>query len=143
MPSGQEPPRESIEHKEGTEATTGPVESTVGIPRDIRNMAMLCHLAALAVFTSIPFANILGPLIVWLMKREDSTFIDTHGKEAVNFQISITIYAVISVILIFVIIGLVLLPVLIVFFIITLISASIQANNGYDYRYPLSFRFIK
>ena len=104
---------------------------------------MLCHLAALAAFTGIPFGNVLGPLIVWLMKREDSTFIDTHGKEAVNFQISVTIYAVIGLVLLLAVIGFVLLPVLLVVTVITLISASIRASNGDSYRYPLNIRFIK
>ncbi len=104
---------------------------------------MLCHLAAFAAFTGIPFGNVLGPLIVWLMKREDSTFIDTHGKEAVNFQISVTIYAVIGLILLFVVIGFVLVPVLLVFTFITMISASIRASNGDSYIYPLNIRFIK
>jgi len=105
-------------------------------------MAMLCHLSAFAGYF-IPFGHILGPLVVWLLKREESAFIDAHGKEALNFQISVTIYAVISAILILVVIGFLLLPILLVFEIIVVIIAAIRANNGAEYRYPLSLRFIK
>ena len=57
---------------------------------------MLCHLSAFAGFTGIPFGTILGLLVIWLLKREESPFIDTHGKEALNFQISVIIYGIIS-----------------------------------------------
>jgi len=103
---------------------------------------MLCHLSAFAGYF-IPFGHILGPLLVWLLKREESAFIDAHGKEALNFQISVTIYAVISAILILVVIGFLLLPILLVFEIIVVIIAAVRANNGLEYRYPVTIRFIK
>ena len=78
------------------------------VPRDARNIAVLGHLSAFAGYF-IPFGNVAGPLIVWLMKREDSSFIDFHGKEALNFQISMTIYAIVSIILVLVVIGILLL----------------------------------
>lgn len=107
-----------------------------------RNWAVLIHLSALAGFI-IPFGNILAPLIIWLLKKEDSPFIDDQGKEAVNFQISMTIYAIISAILIVIIIGFVLLGVIAIIEIIFIIIAAINASNGVKYRYPLSIRFIK
>jgi hypothetical protein len=104
---------------------------------------MLCHLAAFAGFAVIlPFANIIGPLLIWLLKREESPFIDTNGKEALNFQISMTIYFIISVILVLLTIGIFLLAGLVVFDVIAIITASIRANNGKQYRYPLAMRFI-
>lgn len=72
---------------------------------EARTWGMGCHLASLVgillVFIGlpIPFANVLGPLAVWLFKRKDHPFIDAHGKESLNFQISMTIYSFISVIL--------------------------------------------
>ncbi len=119
------------------------IPGTTQIPKDIRNMAMFCHLATFAGFIGVPFGNILGPLLVWLLKREASPFIDDHGKEALNFQISVTIYGIVSAILILVIIGFVLLPALLVFDIIVVIMAAVRANGGRFHRYPLTIRFIK
>ncbi len=107
-----------------------------------RNWAVLIHLSALLGFI-IPFGNILAPLVIWLLKKEDSPFIDDQGKEAVNFQISMTIYAIISAILIVIIIGFVLLGVIAIIEIIFIIIAAVNASNGVKYRYPLSIRFIK
>ena len=60
------------------------------IPKDVRTMAMLCHLLALAGYV-IPFGNIIGPLVMWLVKKEDHPFIDEQGKEALNFQITVAL----------------------------------------------------
>ncbi|MCZ6614565.1 MAG: DUF4870 domain-containing protein [Chloroflexi bacterium] len=103
---------------------------------------MLCHLSTFSGWF-IPLGNILGPLIIWLMKREESPFIDAHGKEALNWQISATIYFIVSFALAFVLIGFVLLPALLVFDIIIVIIATVRANSGQAYRYPLTIRFIK
>lgn len=107
-----------------------------------RQWAMLCHLSAFAGFV-IPLGNLLGPLLFWLLKRQEHPLVDHNGKEAVNFQISLTIYAIISAILIIVIIGIILLVALLVFEIVMIIIASMRANNGEMYRYPLTIRFIK
>ena len=77
------------------------------------------------------------------MKREESLFIDAHGKEVLNFQISVTIYAIVCAILILILIGLVLLVILILFALISVIIAAVQANSGSEYRYRLAIRFIK
>ena len=110
--------------------------------KEVRNWAMICHLSTFSGWF-IPMGNILGPLIIWLMKREVSPFIDAHGKEALNWQISATIYLLISFALIFVLIGFVLLPALLVFDIIIVIIATVRASSGQAYRYPLTIRFIK
>ncbi|MCZ6789707.1 MAG: DUF4870 domain-containing protein [Chloroflexi bacterium] len=103
---------------------------------------MLCHLSTFSGWF-IPLGNILGPLIIWLMKRQESPFIDAHGKEALNWQISATIYFIVSFALVFVLIGFVLLPAVLVFDIIIVIVATVRANSGQAYRYPLTIRFIK
>ncbi len=108
-----------------------------------RNMAMLCHLAAFATVVGIPLGNIVGPLVVWLIKREQSSFVDWHGKESINFQISVTIYVIISAILILAIVGFVLLPFTIVFAFIMVIMATLRTNDGIRYQYPLTMRFVK
>ena len=88
-------------------------------------------------------ADIVGPLIIWLSKREDSPEIDAHGKESLNFQISMLIYNAISAILCLVLVGFVLLGVLHILNIIFVIIATIRASEGKLWRYPLTIRLIK
>ncbi|MGB8954715.1 MAG: DUF4870 domain-containing protein [Tumebacillaceae bacterium] len=110
--------------------------------KEERTFGMLCHLAALAGFV-IPFGNIIGPLVVWLLKRESSPFINEQGKEALNFQISYMIYIIISIILCLLLVGFILLFVIGIAELILVIIAAVKANEGVSYRYPLTIRFIK
>lgn len=103
---------------------------------------MLCHFS-IFVGHFIPFGNIIAPLIIWLMKKNESSFVDHHGKESLNFQISLLIYIIISVILAFVLIGFVLAIALWIFSLVIVIIAGVKANDGEWYRYPLTIRFIK
>jgi len=111
--------------------------------RDVRTWKVLCHATALAGFF-VPWAgHILGPLIVWLAKRGDSPEIDEHGKESLNFQISMLIYNVIAGVLCLVLIGFVILGILHILNLVLVIVASIQASEGKFYRYPITIRLIK
>ena len=111
--------------------------------RDVRTWNVLCHATALAGFF-VPWAgHILGPLIVWLAKRSDSPEIDEHGKESLNFQISMLIYNVIAGVLCLVLIGFVILAILHILNLVLVIVASIQASDGKFYRYPITIRLIK
>jgi len=104
---------------------------------------VLCHATALAGFF-VPWAgHILGPLIIWLAKRSDATEIDEHGKESLNFQISMLIYNVIAGVLCLVLIGFVILGILHILNLVLVIVASIQASEGKFYRYPITIRLIK
>jgi hypothetical protein len=104
---------------------------------------VLCHATALAGFF-VPWAgHILGPLIVWLAKRNDSPEINEHGKESLNFQISMLIYNVIAAVLCLVLIGFIILPILHILNLVLVIIASIQASEGKLYRYPIAIRLIK
>lgn len=133
----------SQQNQEQQNLTVQPDENTRETDRDARMWAMFSHLAGLAKFLAIPLGNIIGPLIVWQIKKDESPFIDEQGKEALNFQISITLYEIISFILLLACIGLVLLPLVIIFDIVFLLIAAVKANNGFHYRYPLTIRFIK
>ena len=123
------------------------------LAKEDRNMAMLCHLASFAMFVGIPLGNIIGPLVVWLMKREQSSFVDWHGKESIKFQISVTVYGISSGILIvygiisetlaLAFIGFVLLPLTLLFALIMTVVATMRANDGLRHQYPLTMRFIK
>jgi uncharacterized protein len=107
-----------------------------------RTWGMLCHLSSLAGFI-IPFGHLLGPLIIWLIKKDEYPFVDDQGKESLNFQLTLTLYTIISSILCIILIGFVLLLVLLLAELILVIIASVKANQGETYRYPLTIRFIK
>ena len=112
------------------------------LTRDERNWAMLSHLLALVGYLVIPFGNVAAPLIIYLMKKDESPFVADQARESLNFQISVCIYALISGVLILVLIGLLLLPVVGVAGAILTIIASVKAANGEAYRYPLTIRLI-
>ncbi len=119
------------------------MDYTYDLPdKEARMWAMWCHLAAIAGYTGIPFANIIGPFIVWMIKRDTDPFVDYHGKESLNFQISVTIYLVISAFLVLVLIGILFLIVIPIAALILTIIATIKANDGDDYRYPCTIRLI-
>lgn len=109
---------------------------------DERMWAMLCHLSAFAGYL-VPFGNILGPLVIWLIKKDQYAFVDDQGKEALNLQISIMIWAAVAAVLCFVIIGIPLLIAVVIFSIVMTIVAAIKANGGESYRYPLTIRLIQ
>jgi uncharacterized protein len=111
---------------------------------------MLCHLSALAGFIGVPFGNVLGPLVVWQIKKSEFPSVEIHGKAALNFQLTVLIGLVASVfagfILWFICIGF-------LFFFVAMaiglaglifaIIAGLKANNGEDYKYPWSLELIK
>jgi len=110
-------------------------------PQEERTWGMLCHLSALSAFVT-GIGAILGPLIVWLIKKDQSAFVDAQGKESVNFQLSCLLYFIISGLLVLVLIGIPLLIALSVFWLVEVIIASVAANNGTYHKYPLCIRFI-
>ena len=107
-----------------------------------RNWDVLCHLAALAGFIGIPLGNVIGPLVVWLIKKDEIPSVNQHGREALNFQISMTIYTIIAAFSFFIAIGIILFPAILLTNLILLIIAAVKANKGEFYRYPLTIRFI-
>jgi uncharacterized Tic20 family protein len=111
--------------------------------RDDRMWAMICHLSALCGFIGVPFGHILGPLVVWLMKRDESPFIDAHGKEALNFQMSMTIYLIIAAFFSLFLIGIPFLIGLIIAGVVFVVVAGVKANDGFYYKYPITIRFLK
>ena len=111
------------------------------ITKEERTWALLCHISSFACFI-FPVGNIIAPFIIWILKKDESSFVDDQGKEAINFQITMTIFFFISILLIFVVIGIPILFGLIVFNIIITVIAAVRANEGEKYRYPVSLRFI-
>jgi uncharacterized Tic20 family protein len=105
--------------------------------------ATFCHLGGLSLFIGIPFGNMIVPLVIWLIKKNELPFVDEQGKESLNFQISMTIYGIIAGLLCYVFIGFVLLPILLVANIVLVIIATVKTSRGEGYRYPLTIRIIK
>ena len=120
-----------------------PPLTTPSTSSDVRTWCVLCHASALLGLFFHFLGHLLGPLIVWLVKRGDSPEIDAHGKESLNFQLSMLIYDAVAVILCFVLIGIPILILLWVLNTIFVIVASIQASDGKLYRYPFAIRLIK
>ncbi len=119
-----------------------PVEETIPAGRDERMWAMLSHISSFAMFI-FPFGNIIAPLVIWLLKREQMPLVEDQGREVLNFQISISIYGIISAILITIVIGIPLFFAVAIFAIVATIIGAIRANDGERYRYPLNLRLIK
>lgn len=116
---------------------------TPQVSKEEQNWAMICHLSALAGFL-IPFGNIFGPLIVWLLKRAEYPQVDAHGKEALNFQITVVIAFAVCFVLAFVLIGFALMVVVAVAALILTILAAVKVSNGeFGYRYPFALRLLK
>lgn len=111
------------------------------INNEERSMSMLCHLSALAMFI-FPFGNILGPLIVWLVKKDQYPEVDRQGKDALNFQLSVMLYAVIAGVLVLILVGFLLLIALGILNFVIIIMAAIKSNNAERFEYPFVIRFI-
>jgi uncharacterized protein len=107
-----------------------------------RNWAMLCHLSSLAGFF-FPFGGIIGPLICWLSRKDESSWVNVNGKNSLNFQLSILLYMVLSIPLCFIIIGIPIVILLGTLKIVCIIIASVKASKGELFRYPLVIPFIQ
>ena len=126
------------EQSSQSEEVTGNPEqaSAPEVPQDSRNLGMLCHL--LGFLTSF-----LGPLILWLIKKDDDPFVDDQGKEALNFQITMAIAYAVGAITAFLCIGFVIMAAAGICSIIFCIMGCIKASNGEAYRYPVCLRLVK
>ena len=122
---------------------TETAQSASSESRETRKWAMICHLIALVGLLGNGIGFLVGPLVVWLVKREENPFIDEQGKEAVNFQITMIIVALISGVLTLVLVGFILLIVVGLLMIIFPIIAAVKSSDGVHYRYPITIRFIK
>jgi uncharacterized protein len=101
---------------------------------------MIAHLSALAGL--VIGLNWLGPLLVYLVKKDEHPFIADQSREALNFNLSVFIYLIASAILIIVVIGILLLPAVAIAWLVLTIIAAVRANTGESYRYPLTIRLV-
>jgi hypothetical protein len=107
-----------------------------------RNWAMLCHLSAFAGFF-FPFGSIIGPLICWLSRKDESSWVNENGKAAMNFQLSLLLYIFLSIPLIFIILGIPIIIFLYILKIVCIIIGSVKASKGERFKYPLAIPFIQ
>jgi hypothetical protein len=122
---------------------TPPTPDNVTAVANVRTWCSFIHASALlGVVLHFP-GHLLGPLILWLIKRDDAPELDAHGKEAVNFQLSMLIYNIVAAVFCLVLIGFAFLAVLWILNTIFVIIAAIQASDGKLYRYPMTIRFIQ
>ena len=112
-----------------------------GVSSDDTTWGVIVHVSAF-VGIFIPFGNVLGPLVVWLIKKDESEFVDASGKQALNFQITWTILLLIALVTILVGIGLLLVPILGIAWLIIVVLAAIRTSNGEVYDYPLKIDLI-
>ena len=112
------------------------------LSQEARQWAMFCHYAAFFGLI-FPFGNLIGPLIVWQIKKDLHPFVDDQGKEALNFQVSVALAAMLCFLLMVVVIGFPLLALLSVVAVVLTVIAGIKANEGQPYRYPFSWRLVR
>jgi hypothetical protein len=119
-------------------------QSLVPVPGPkARQWAMFCHYSAFFWFLAPMIANVLGPLIIWQLKKDMDPFVDQQGKEALNFQITFSILLMIGTALTWVLIGFPLIALFSLVALVLVVIAGIRANEGKAYRYPFCWRFLK
>lgn len=111
------------------------------VSSDAQTWGVIVHAAAFTGFI-IPFGNILGPLLVWAIKKDESQFIDENGKQAVNFQITWTLLLIAAALSIAIVIGIVLFPLLLIAWFILVLIAIFRASGNNVYDYPLTIDVI-
>ena len=112
-------------------------EATIdeSLPQDAINMVTMTHLLGLIGF--------VGPLVVWLLKKDEHKFINEQLKEILNYQMSLMIYFLAGWLLCIIFIGVVIIPVLMLMHVIFVIIASVKSSEGKAYHYPIAIRFLK
>ncbi|MGF1449341.1 MAG: DUF4870 domain-containing protein [Opitutales bacterium] len=117
------------------EAPSQAASTSGAVPKDVQNMGMIAHLLGLVGF--------IGPLILYVVKKDEHPFIEEQSRESLNFQITVTIATVVCFMLTFVFIGFLLLPALLVANLVFIIIATLTVSNGQPYRYPIALRLLK
>lgn len=150
MPENQTQAPPPIEPPPPASPTTSAPQPPTDPEGQARTWNMLCHLSALAGLVGVPFGNILGPLLIWQIKKNEFPSVEIHGKAALNFQITVTLAVFISAAGAFVLslfcVGYLLIPLAMVVALVGMvfaIIAGIKANNGEDYKYPYTIEFVK
>jgi uncharacterized Tic20 family protein len=112
------------------------------VDQEVRNTAVVAHLSTFAGLV-IPFGSVIGPLTVWLTRRDRDPFIDQAGREALNFGISIALYGAVVLVTALMLVGIPLLIVGVVAWVVLASLAAVKASQGQAYRYPLTMRLVR
>jgi uncharacterized Tic20 family protein len=129
----------------GTNLAAGSANQATGpgaADQAVRNTAVAAHLSTFAGLV-MPFGSVIGPLAVWLTRRDRDPFIDQAGREALNFGISIAIYGVVALVAALMLVGIPLLIVGVIAWVVLASLAAAKASQGRSYRYPLTMRFVR
>ncbi len=126
-----------------TEVSENEMKYTIEPSKEEKDWAMFTHLSTFLAFLGIPLANIIAPVIMWQLKKDTMPFAVSQAKECINFQISLMIYAIVSLVLTLIFIGFLGLLITFGLSIVFTIIAALKANEGVNYKYPLTIRFIK
>mgnify|MGYP001942992231 CR=1 FL=1 len=119
-----------------------PGQSSALATIDEQTWAMFIHLSTFLGWL-VPVLGFVVPLGLWLFKSKESTFVDHHGKEAINFQLTMLILSIPAIIMVFFLIGIPLLLALAAFSTVVTIIATVAAHQGKHYHYPINIRFIR
>ena len=111
-----------------------------GLTNDEITWGCAAHWSALVA--SLIGLSFLGPLIVMLTKGNESAYVRRQSVESLNFQLSILIYTIVSIVLLFVLVGIILLPIVLLTWLVFTIIGTIRASHGEEYRYPLTIRMV-
>jgi uncharacterized protein len=114
-----------------------------GLSKDEKNLAMLAHLLAFSVCVMPFFGNIIGPLVLWLLKKDTRPFVEHHAKEALNFNITVTIAVTVCLSLFILFLPLLIAAAIGIAAVVLTIIAAVKASEGVQYRYPLTLRLVK
>ena len=120
-----------------------PAASSSSPTQEERTWGMVAHLSAFAVFVFPLGGNIIAPLIVWLARRDTSAFVEAEAREALNFNISVSLGWIVCGLLTFALIGIPVGVVLFLCWLVMTIIAAVKASEGVGYRYPFSLRLVK
>ena len=123
---------------DSTNEGTGPA----AVDQEVRNTAVAAHLSTFAGLV-VPFGSVIGPLAVWLTRRDRDPFIDHAGREALNFGISIAIYGSLMLVAALMLVGIPLLIVGVIAWVVLASLAAAKVSQGQAYRYPLTMRLIR
>lgn len=117
-------------------------KNNAGMSQDEKNWGMFCHVAVFAGCI-VPLGNIIGPLVIWLMKKDQYGFVDYNARQAMNFQITLLIAMLAGLLLSFVMIGILMMIGFGIFALVATIKAIVASSRGEYYSYPCSIQFIR
>lgn len=135
-PTPENPPTSDIPPVMDSEPTPGEQAAAAVAGKDDKTMAMLSHLLGL-------LTGFIGPLIIWLIKKDQGGYVSDQSKESLNFQITVILAFIVAGLSTMICIGVVLLPVVALADLVLCIMACVAANKGEPYRYPVCLRLIK